>query len=90
MTGGGGLAGIDVADNDDVDVSLLLLTAMPSVDCALGEEAKPGCRMLDRLREAMEGVGQTCESIGKKLTYPMVTVLKWLLWKVVKKVSVQR
>ena len=25
-TYGGGLAGIDVADNDDVDVSLLLLT----------------------------------------------------------------
>jgi hypothetical protein len=23
MTGGGGLAGIDVSDNDDVDVSLL-------------------------------------------------------------------
>lgn len=26
-TYGGGLAGIDVADNDDVDVSLLVLTA---------------------------------------------------------------
>jgi hypothetical protein len=27
LTSGGGLAGIDVADNDQVDVSLLLLTA---------------------------------------------------------------
>jgi hypothetical protein len=26
VTSGGGLAGIDVADNDDVDVSLLVLT----------------------------------------------------------------
>lgn len=26
VTSGGGLAGIDVADNDDVDVSLVLLT----------------------------------------------------------------
>lgn len=26
VTGGGGLAGIDVADNDDVDVSLVFLT----------------------------------------------------------------
>lgn len=26
MTGGGGLAGIDVADNDDVDVGLVFLT----------------------------------------------------------------
>jgi hypothetical protein len=27
VTGGGRLAGIDVADNDDVDVSLFFLTA---------------------------------------------------------------
>ena len=26
VTGGGGLAGIDVADNDDVDVELVVLT----------------------------------------------------------------
>jgi hypothetical protein len=26
LTGGGGLAGIDVADNDDVDVELVVLT----------------------------------------------------------------
>lgn len=26
LTGGGGLAGIDVADNDDVDVETLVLT----------------------------------------------------------------
>lgn len=28
VTSGGGLAGIDVADNDDVDVSLVLLTVV--------------------------------------------------------------
>lgn len=32
VTGGGRLAGIDVADNDDVDVQLVLLTVIPSVD----------------------------------------------------------
>lgn len=30
LTSGGRLAGIDVADNDDVDVSLVLLTAGPA------------------------------------------------------------
>ena len=36
-TGGGGLAGIDVADNDDVDVKLLLtarsVSASASISC---------------------------------------------------------
>lgn len=31
VTGGGRLAGIDVADNDDVDVGLVLLTEKGSV-----------------------------------------------------------
>lgn len=35
VTGRGRLAGIDVADNDDVDVNLLLLTVMLSVNCSL-------------------------------------------------------
>ena len=37
VTGGGRLAGIDVADNDDVDVSLLLLTVRLSASCFLRE-----------------------------------------------------
>jgi len=46
VTGGGRLAGIDVADNDDVDMGLLFLTATLSVMIR-----KMGIRLLDsRLR----------------------------------------
>lgn len=41
MTGGGRLAGIDVADNDDVDVSLILLTVDGS---ARARRVKEGSR----------------------------------------------
>jgi hypothetical protein len=47
VTGRGRLAGIDVADNDDVDVNLLLLTVMLSVDCSLDHIEGSGCFMPD-------------------------------------------
>lgn len=37
VSGGGGLAGIDVADNDDVDVRLLVLTVKREKTCQLDE-----------------------------------------------------
>jgi hypothetical protein len=46
VTGGGRLAGIDVADNDDVDVNLVLLTARLSA-CDLGLERDATSRLLD-------------------------------------------
>lgn len=37
LTGGGGLAGIDVADNDDVNVSAVVLTVVEVSDCSMEE-----------------------------------------------------
>jgi len=83
VTGGGRLAGIDVADNDDVDVSLLLLTARLSALFAGPAKISSDCaRNGDGWRRTVERCW--------KLTYPMVTVLKWLLWKVEERVSVDR
>jgi hypothetical protein len=61
LTGGGGLAGVDVADNDDVDVSLLLtvercqrrslMTAHASIDAKLTPWLRLCCEdvVFDRL-----------------------------------------
>jgi hypothetical protein len=44
VTSSGGLAGIDVADNDDVDVSLVFLTHCGGCEvCFLGRIKKGGC-----------------------------------------------
>jgi hypothetical protein len=45
VTGGGGLAGIDVADNDDVDVSLVFLTV-----AEVSMRYSKGARVADCLR----------------------------------------
>jgi hypothetical protein len=42
VTGGGRLAGIDVADNDDVDVSLLLLTHGDGIEVVSVEGLRKG------------------------------------------------
>lgn len=47
MTGGGGLAGVDVSDDDDVDVSALVLTtgesrAVSMMKTVVGEDKADG------------------------------------------------
>lgn len=72
LTGGGGLAGIDVADNDDVDVETLVLT----VDAeSAGVRVRRG--WMDENLIAMERCVDQAGGMREKKTrrtYPMVTV----------------
>jgi hypothetical protein len=61
LTGGGGLSGIDVADNDDVDVKLLLTIEQTAVSILCSMKLLPDLR-------------RRC-SLVKDLTYPMVAVV---------------
>jgi hypothetical protein len=65
-TGGGRLAGVDVADDDDVDVSLLLTTSIVSMMCGDGGKC---------------GQPVSCRASAWRLgcAYPMVTVVCWKL-----------
>jgi hypothetical protein len=60
LTGGGGLSGIDVADNDDVDVKLLLTISQIAVSIYVSCEAA-----FDLCRSCLL----------RDLTYPMVAVV---------------
>lgn len=60
LTGGGGLSGIDVADNDDVDVKLLLTIEQTAVSILCSVKL-----LLDLCRKGLL----------KDLTYPMVAVV---------------
>ena len=72
LTGGGGLAGIDVADNDDVDVETLVLTVDAESAAVPVErgwmETEISWRWRDGSTRLVGGEGK------KKGTYPMVTV----------------
>lgn len=60
LTGGGGLSGIDVADNDDVDVKLLLTIEQTAVSILF----------------SMKLLIDLCQKCSvKDLTYPMVAVV---------------
>jgi hypothetical protein len=61
-TGGGRLAGVDVADNDDVDVSLLLTASVVSM-------------MLVMMQGSASSLWAASQVPGLRGAYPMVAVL---------------
>lgn len=68
LTGGGGLSGIDVADNDDVDMSLLLTVLGMMVSNLISSMNATLLSMCPKLMKIGED-GK--EKFG---TYPMLTV----------------
>lgn len=72
-TGGGGLSGIDVADNDDVDMSLFLTAQMVSM--------MNWCRKVYMGAYGSPPSEQRLSRLSFGAAYPMMAVVLLFVWK---------